>query len=415
MNDNQIMPWKKVVTMTSHASFGRKIDELLLILVLYFQMFGIKIFGFIDLQIIVLFVVVLLYSKSSQLYIERKYFLSILLLMVLLGYSMLLFLISDNGSVFELLRIARALVSSVLLYIYFSFIPFCYQKVVRVIVLMIFLHAVFIVVEMMYPEFKIFMSGLLGNESVLGSLRAFGLTAAYDTAGAYLIMGMILSYYIWTRSENNIYILLVLFFCAAGFATGRTFMVIGALSFVLIMMHYIFASRFSSMKLFVLGAISVGFYLFFLYAFPVLYDAYMFVVGGGGINVGYHGSGYYVGTISTLMDQRIVPDSVAGTIFGTGATLIRSDIGYYKVVYTVGFVGVLMYFVYYIVLYSIFSYKISRYDMRMVLIPLFLIMLIYNYKMQVLLSRGFHEILVIMLFSMSKWRQYGCSSWVAVK
>ena len=119
MNDNQIMPWKKVVTMTSHASFGRKIDELLLILVLYFQMFGIKIFGFIDLQIIVLFVVVLLYSKSSQLYIERKYFLSILLLMVLLGYSMLLFLISDNGSVFDLLRIARALVSSVLLYIYF--------------------------------------------------------------------------------------------------------------------------------------------------------------------------------------------------------------------------------------------------------------------------------------------------------
>lgn len=387
------------------VTYGRKTDGLLLFIVIFFQLFGLKLAAVVDLQVIVLLIVTLLYVRFRRLAFEPRYFVSIVILYVLIIYILIVFAVADEPSYHELFRVVRAFVTAVLLYLLLSSTPFNYQRIAKLIVVVISIHALFIVLEMLFPSFKSVMAGLVGHDKILGDFRAFGLTSAYDTAGGYLIIGMILSYSLYSQTINTKYIFVMLLFWVSGCATGRMFMVVGSVFFLFFISHYLIKSGLSYVKLALLIMLSVMAYLFLLYVFPLLLDAYLFASGNRDeVSMMYEGSGYYVGTLSVLQGHQILPGNVMELIFGTGKSLTWSDIGYYKILYSLGLVGVVFYALYFSCTYYAVKDRIIPFNKRMVVFPLLIVLLIYNYKMQVLLSRGYHEIYLLILISLSRWR-----------
>ena len=380
-------------------------DGLLLFVVIFFQLFGLKLAAVVDLQVIVLLVIALLYIKVRNVVFEPRYFASIVVLSALVIYALVVMATANEPSYVELFRIVRALVTAVLLFLFLSSISFSYQRTANTIIVAILIHALFIILEMMFPSLKSAMAGFLGHDKILGDFRAFGLTSAYDTAGGFLIIGMILAYSLYSQTIKTKYIFVMLLLWFSGFATGRTFMIVGSIFFLFFITHYLFKSGFSYMKLVLLIMLSVMGYLLSIYVVLLLLDSYLFVSGSRDeISMVYEGSGYYVGTLSVLQNHQILSESFTKLIFGTGESLTWSDIGYYKILYSLGFVGGVFYTLYFVCTYYVVKDRIMPFDKIMVVFPLLIVMLIYNYKQQVLLSRGYHEIYLIILISLSRWR-----------
>ena len=377
----------------------------LLFIAIFFQVVTIKIYSVIDVQILTLLFVVLLYSQKRMPKLSFKYFVSIIVLFALLGYSLAILLVSDNSSYFESARIFRALVSSVLLYLLFELGRFDFYRISKILISIILIHSVFIVLEVLYQDVGLIVKNIVGFSKDLVENRAFGLVGSYDAAGAFLIIGIILCRAMYYFTSEDKYMVAMLLFWMSGFATGRSFMIVGSVFAIFYIWRYIVEAKFNPNKIYTVLFFIVTAYLAINYSLPLLIDAFLFSFYEGerfipGVGSDSVGTGYYVGTLSVLQTHTILPDSLTEFVFGTGRVLSFSDIGYYKIIYSFGLVGLFLYIIYYYSIYFFIKNKISTIDKTMIVFPLFLIMLIYNYKMQTTLSRGYHEVLLIIILSL---------------
>ena len=107
-----------------------------------------------------------------------------------------------------------------------------------------------------------------------------------------------------------------------------------------------------------------------------------------------------------------IPDTITGFIFGTGALPLRSDIGYVKVLFMAGIVGVVMLVIFYIYMISVIKSKSNsniKYQqeynnptiiniskaIRIIVALIFLL----NFKALFLFARNIHELIIILFFA----------------
>jgi hypothetical protein len=390
------------VNTTINTSNEKDVSSVLLYIVIFFQFFTIKIYSVIDVQISILLFVVLLYSQKRMPILSAKYFTSTMVLFAFLIYSLAVIFVSDDASYFESARIFRALASSILLYLLFEVGRFDFYRVSKILISIIFIHSVFIALEVLFPDVKIIMKDIVGFGKDLVATRAFGLLGSYDAAGAFLIIGVILCSAMYRFTSENKYIATMLLFWLSGFATGRFFMIIGSIFLIYYMWRYFFKTRFNFTKIYIALFLSIVGYLAISYALPLLVNAFLFSFDEEALisNTNFDDTGYYIGTMSVLQGHVILPDSLTGVIFGTGEVLSSGDIGFYKIIYSFGLVGLLFYIAYFYIIYFFIKNKISKSNKVMIVFPILLVLLIYNFKMQTFLSRGFHEILLIIILSL---------------
>jgi len=385
-----------------------KISYIYLFICMFLQCFILKVYGVIDLQVLIIAFGLLLYCRNIRPIYSVNYSVSTVVLLAFLGYSFVVLLISDSPASFESFRLFRALVTSILLYFLFEVGRFDFYKVVNILIAIIAIHATIIVLELLFPSLKIIMASLGDFNKLTAPTRASGLLSSYDAAGAFLIIGIILSNAMYRLKSRAIYMYLILFFWISGFATGRTFMLIGTIFTVVVIWQYFVKTGLTIRKI-VLGAVVSYFgYLVLTYALPLLMSTFLFTFYGEGLasNAAATGhDGYYVGSLSTLSSMTYVSSNLVGVIFGTGDRLVTSDIGYHKVIHTFGVLGLLFYIAYICSTYFYMKNKITSFEKRLIVLPILLLFIIYNVKMQVFLSRGFHEFYLIIILSLVNWRK----------
>ena len=191
-------------------------------------------------------------------------------------------------------------------------------------------------------------------------------------------------------------------------------MLIGSMFTMIVFWQYLVKTGLTLTKI---GVISIcGFlgYLVLNYALPLLINTLLFTYYGEatfyGDGWGAHPTetghnGYYLGSMSILSSMTNISLDLVEVIFGTGDRLIASDIGYYKIIYTFGVIGLLFYIVYICSTYFYMKNKITSFEKRLIVLPILLLFIIYNLKMQVFLSRGFHEFYLIIILSLVNWRK----------
>jgi len=169
-------------------------------------------------------------------------------------------------------------------------------------------------------------------------------------------------------------------------------------------------------KLVISSMLIVSSYVFVKLVYPILYYTVPLINQyfiSTNIKTQNYSISYGSGSQAYLLDiMWKIPESITGFIFGTGALPVRSDIGYVKVLFMTGIIGILILIFYYgyIIralkrkLIIIDKYRLNTYDSYIKNIPKSFIVIIsllflYNFKNLFLFSRTFHELIIILFFT----------------
>ena len=113
---------------------------------------------------------------------------------------------------------------------------------------------------------------------------------------------------------------------------------------------------------------------------------------------GIDGRGFAVGSFREIMSFFKFPDSIFELLFG-GSTIrsAHSDSGIIKLIFSTGLIGLFLHLFFYIKLTSIFLSYINKNEFKSLILPLLLIMFIFDFKDMNILSRNVTELFLILL------------------
>jgi len=388
-------PHDKPFVISEHSS----VDKYAFAILIFMLLFGIKLFGVIDIAQLTLVAILALYYQRSlgHIFMTEIYTFSLLVLMLVLTHTILTSILFHTFDYYAVMRLMRALATSFLLAILIPLLKVRKTQGLAIIVFCIFIHAICIITQMANPELKELMAILVGHDKQTVFLRAFGLVSAYDTAGALLLIGMVISSYFVFKLRRTYYIYIIVVFYIAGLATGRVFMVVGTLYFVLVLFKFLFKkNRKYLAKLIILLIGGVFVFYFMKYIQPIL-SVSLYLVDKEAVSndIQISRGGYYIGTLSILQSYLMLPQEGMQLLFGSGE-LIKVDIGYIKILHSVGLIGMLLMTFYYI-LFAILSYTKNREDTKLLFMPILFIFFLYNFKMLTFFTRSYHETIIVIL------------------
>jgi hypothetical protein len=270
------------------------------------------------------------------------------------------------------------------------------------------LNAAVIILSIAVPDIKPFLAGMYGFDKVFTSLRGFGLTAGYDSAGYLCVYGMALSAAAAYYRKKAIYSLFVLFFLSATVFTSRSTMVLAFAVIASVCVIFLYRGKWS-LKLVSLAFMAVGASVVIYYVLPLILATL-----GWGMNTSTNSSftdNFAATDLSAWRDVMwVLPMDTASLLFGTGNVIDTSDVGYVELIFMIGIVGLSIVMLIYISILIVLVrlrrlIKRGAWDVEpnvkiLLTISLFVVLAMYviNIKNLYFLSRGFHELTVI-LFS----------------
>jgi hypothetical protein len=352
-------------------------------------LFPVKIFGY-DLRLIAYLILtfgILIGIITGKDKVYNKNIIAISFVFVTYTFVSISFHI--NFEVFVVQRTLRFFLSNVLLITYFSFNEFEYREIEKCIENAILLHIVVIYIELIYPTSKLLIKNILGFRSPILPLRCYGLSDGYDSAGFLINI-----YYLINVIKNKRTRLIVLLYTTiACFFVSRFSLLINILLAI-----YYFLSNINKKR-----AIIELIVILFLCAglIPVFRQIMQ--------SIQYLDS-YAFSTIDLLLHGMIVfPDSLSSLMFGVS---VRpnvygkpSDIGYINIIFMYGVVGLIIIIFYYLLIIrkSIIGPKSEK---NTALYYSALLMFIFNYKILVMSSSIFTELLLFILLSRGDYEQF---------
>lgn len=264
------------------------------------------------------------------------------------------------------------------------------------VVFVLLLNVFCVYLQMIFPEIKPLFYSFFYTEKVLKELplRAFGLSSSFDGTGlciCLLLLLLLLKFRLTFKLSIGALFLISYF---SIFFVSRFSMIVGSLLF-LIFIYYIARYR---IKLFV-------FILFPILLF-VGYSLVKIVMESLNSKEIRIEESYGNSQEALLNDMILFPNNIWQNVIGTGDTIETSDIGYIKIVYMIGFSGLILIMCFYFYsLYEIKNKKIFSSDTRLLFqytLGVLILILLFNYKLLFLYARAFSDfylILVLLLYS----------------
>ena len=388
--------------------FERNLNNLqLTILISFFALliWDIALPGFsIIPTLIIASLAIILGFYSKKLLISRTETTLILFGFMLLVLSLACFLLMPNADIFEVLRMFRFFIAMISIWIICNVWNVTMRDSLLIIIAVLLIHSIAMGLQIISYDFKIFSASFIGMTKELFVLRSFGLTGAYDTAGAFLCIAILFIYAYKNWSPLTRYTLII-FIWAIGFSTGRTFMLAGSIIVISLMLYSLFSSRGTRGEKYVIfqSIILIGFIAGYLYTifsdlFLITLEQTFDLDNLGGSD--QRDAGYYAGSANTLADTSSFNlSNNMEYLFGTGKTLVQSDIGFLKTFYTYGFIiGPFMLLYIFLLIYLVYK-KFLKMNLKIVGLTFFMVYVIYNIKMQSFFSSGYSEILLLLLFA----------------
>jgi len=380
-------------------------------LMITLALFGPKI-GWMDTSVLAGFIGIFgvpSFIKTGSLRISKSILWFFVLMVIILFYSLYICLIS-NSNFYSFFRSARATISLALLGVVIYNYRLKLSNMIDLILIVLLLNAIAIFSQIFFPETKLYFAELYQFNKHFVSLRSFGLTAGYDTAGFFCIMGFILSALLALDKRKKLkYILFCAIFCFATFFTSRSSMIlISIFAFV----FYIWFLLKGNYTLRIFSIIMLCFFaiIFYYYVFPLLKTTIIFFnfIRSTGIKP----PDLYVHSfaITNLTEWRtsffILPHNFSELFFGTGIDP-ASDIGYVKLLFMVGIIGTCLILTFYFLLLLSLYFNLKNHslfglfnrDGLILTNALFIIIpmqFIFNIKNLYFLTRGYFELIIIL-------------------
>ena len=382
---------------------------------LFSAIYGPKVFGVLDLMVLVpFFLIVILISASHNFIKAEKYLFFLIGISSFIFFQLLAFNLFENiNDPYFLLRTTRSFFSEILIFILFYSITkrgwISHKTVVDLITIVFLIGAFVVYIQAFFPQTQSIFAGLWGFDKRFLYFRAFGMSAGYDTTGYLLSWAAAFLMLYWFRFRYTSSFLAFLFVAGAVMFTSRTSMVLlialCGLSVLLSKSYYKFFS-FANIIL-----ISTGVFFVYFFIYPVI-AASIFNNDGGAIIFGGVVNERFATTdiLKTVTHHYVVPDTLYGNLFGLGYSP-KVDPGYFITIFKGGglLLGTFLFFYVFSLFYVYKSYKnIKHYavsvsqrqwiEIWMAAIFLMLVVIVIgNFKNFYFFTRGFHEFFVFLI------------------
>jgi hypothetical protein len=402
----------------------KKIHSVIAFLGIFFAIFGPKVFGVIDLMVLVPFFLLLLFlglhnGNLNILRVDKIFSVVMIQSFFIIVFICFTFLINDAQDTYFTLRSLRSMMSSFLLFLlFFSLIKYGLletERFIKILIFVLFIGALVVLVQSFVPTTQQWFSDLWGFTKPHRFLRAFGMTAGYDTMGYLLVFGACAALGRYLQTKEKLSLFYFIFIGGSILFTSRTSMLLllgtSALTFLL-----------QAKKLRLLSLQSAVFYILifgisYFIIFPVIYNTIILQNSDAELFGFVLSERFAVSDIGDTVDNHfLLPDNFSELLFGSGVDK-AVDPGYMKIIFYGGFTLLSFYILFYLSLYLLALSKaksIKHYfvtfgnprnneDLKKILFVLFLIKLILlitmigNLKNLYFLTRGYHELLIVLL------------------
>lgn len=365
------------------------------------QLFGIKLFGVLDITVMASVAAALLLQGTG---FDRRFAPFLAGLGLFYSYTLLSVMLSPEPDYHVLARYTRLVVSALLLALIISRWQMNIERVFKAVSLCIVVHAVAILLQMAFPELKNLMGPVVGFVKESHAIRAFGLLGGYDLAALYLCIGMLTSCFLYNREQRLRYVFYLVLMFLAGLFTGRTFMVIGSFELLLgfaVIVWYSSLPRkilFTSVAAGLLGAFVIVFAPLIIQSFNLADHQAEMVLLGQDVSQ----KGYYNDSLAVLKNQIYLPENGINLLFG-GLPSPLVDFGYSRLVYTHGLIGSMLI----LGLHVLLAWHVWRVEVwgsggnavQWVLLVVLALMLVFNAKMIMIGTRGISEMFLLIMYS----------------
>lgn len=318
---------------------------------------------------------------------------NIIITAILLGvYTLFICLINTSDSLYAIGKPLR-FVFTLVIFAYLStrFAKYNIKEIVSALVLALLIHLAFVYLEFFIPSLKTVILSYLDTEKediINLPLRAFGLCSSFDGAGLVLCVLQALLWMLTLQKKSALLFSLCLLSYVGCFMVSRTSMLVSTIFMVLILISFAKNNKKFLFFFIVPVFIIAGFYVYDL-AKDILSDNII-------------EQSYRMESSEKLTGEMLyLPDSVFGTLFGTGDRSEFSDIGYINQIFMVGILGLLwilsIYYQTYIAVRRMrYQYKYESWFLIIMLV----LLLAFNYKLSFLYSRSVSDVYFLLVFIM---------------
>lgn len=377
-------------------------------------LWGPKIGGYFDLMVLVPSVLLLLLTAIGQVAAPKEFYIATggIAIVATAWVGMSIF-VNGQTDPQGILRSVRAFITVLVL------VPVFYYAASRQIVSLgtackfliaaLFFNTAAIYVQVMFVPLQDLMAPLWGFNKPIRDVRAFGLTAGYDTAGylAAFLATSILTASLAFRSWRWFAFFLV---CsgAVGFTSRTSMLMLGGLVIVVLIMSIPDLRRNKAKVAFTLSG---GFVAVIWYVLPRVFSGISELAVLSAYNEHSFSSVYAHTSLHDILERMVlIPRELSTWLIGSGLIVPWSDIGYIKVLYLGGvpLLGFMFLFYLFLFMVSLFSVKrlcksgkVGCSDNRWlrvwsIQIWLFLlVMFVGNFKNLYFFTRGYHELFVV--------------------
>ena len=382
-------------------------------LVVFLLVYGPKL-GLIDLSVLGPFILISIVSIS--IYYQRIQFRCIIyILFILIAVISETLLMSSLYGDYELLiiiRNLRALINTITIvvfvqYLYSRSLKYNSKYFINIILAVITIGSFAVLVQVLAPVLQPYFALVTGYNKAFYSLRGFGLTSGFDTAGYLAGFGAsiyLMRYLIFGDRKNFI---LLLINSVAVLFTSRTSIAMFALLSLFVVVYNYKKILFRRLGRLIIMALP----LTFIFIIPLVLstignsmnDLFLIqLINEFGLfefaNFSY--SYAHTDVSETVADQFYLPSSFMHILFGNGLDA-DSDVGYIKVIYIGGIFQMLCFALIYffIPVKLIFNSRncIANYEIRFAIFSYLIIIYLANLKNLYFLTRGYHEVFVFLL------------------
>jgi hypothetical protein len=373
--------------------------------------------GVFDLQVVLSFFYFILFLKNSEVRLHRGLIPFIFFLIFIFVYSFFLTFLSSELNFYFVSRSARAMLT------FFFVTIFMYQVTKKgLITIEIFEKALLIaltfngisvLIQGLIPQTQPFFAKITLYDKSVYPFKGFGLTAGFDTAGLITVYSTLIAIFLYFKKKEKLYMIIVVINFLATFLTSRTPMIFLIISlFFLFLIFPKFGVRISS--LFLPFTLILTFGIFIL--LPLLLSTINieklqwlsdFLLTNSLLSQEYLAAfAVYGDPMSTVANEYLTPNGLNFVIGTAGPS--QGDPGYIHLIWLGGLVFLFVTFLFYgwiLRLRKVF--KIAKFnlaftlnesqELKMITYLYLFMMIIFNLKHFFFFTRGFHDILPLLL------------------
>lgn len=398
--ENHISPKKKNMSMKLIFSF-----------IVFIAIFGPK-FGLFDTSVISSLLGFFILFPLKEIKIPKDGFLVIILIVIIFCYTSIVFLVSETSDLYPVLRGIRALLATILLGIFVYNFPLRISAMLDITIIIILINAIAIFIQILLPQTQIYFSELYGFDKNIRSMRAFGLTAGFDTAGFLCVKGIILSGVSFLLLKKSLkYVLMFAIFGTATLFTSRSSMLLAVVFLISFSIAFIIKSEYK-FKLVAIMTIIIIIFALLNYILPLIGKTFNLYTFDSFESKAIVTSQYANNNIEKWMKEMwLLPKEEYNLLFG-GSIILTSDVGYIKIIFMIGIVGLLLVVALYFLMFTkVIKIKrqIKPFEKRLGIINVQRVLLISlsifiplelitNVKNLYFLTRSHYELTILLFF-----------------